>query len=368
LTRQKEYKLMRARTARFVGVSAAVAAGAALLLPGTASAVPGPNGVKEVVAAAGSDTIVDVTGAVFAAANGAAENADPDNYVNIPPVLAGGASFTVPGDSFGPSVTYNTSNPPPDGSSAGKAALANAAAAKSGTIDLARSSSPRSASDPATFQYYGFGKDGVSWAASSTGAGAGVTLTLAQLRDIYSGAITNWSQVGGKDAAIKLYLPQTGSGTLAFFTATVLGFDPTTKPVTVNRFQENDATSIAAGDQAAAIGPFSVAQWVAQGNGVVADKRAGFFEGTLTGAGSDAAPVAGSAPNYTPAFADSFLGARTVYYVLDTRSPSYGAALNAVGFDDAGPSPLCSGSLASTLSKYGFKPLAPVNGLTCTLS
>ncbi|WP_328611141.1 substrate-binding domain-containing protein [Amycolatopsis sp. NBC_00345] len=359
---------MRARTARFVGITA-VAAGACLLLPGTAGAVPGPNGLPEVLAAAGSDTIADVTNAIFTAANTDATNVDPDKYVSIPPVLASGASFTVPSDSFDAGTTYNAANPPANGSGAGKTALANAAAAGSASIDIARSSAGRAGTDPATFEFYGFAKDGVSWSASSTGAGAGVTLTLAQLRGIYSGTITNWNQVGGANAAITVYLPQAGSGTLAFFTGTVLGFDPTTKPVTVKRFQENEGNTIAAADQASAIAPYSVAQWVAQGNSVVTDKRAGFFAGTLTGAGSDAAPVSGSAGTYAPAFTDGFLGARTVYYVLDTRSPSYQAALNAVGFDSTGPSKLCAGSLATTLTKYGFKPLAAdANGVTCTLS
>jgi phosphate transport system substrate-binding protein len=360
---------MRARTARFVGITAAIAAGAALLLPGTASAVPGPNGLPEVVAAAGSDTIADVTTAIFAAANADATNTDPDNYVNIPPVLPAGGSFTVPGDGFDPGTTYtNPGNLPPNGSTQGKAALNASASVPNGAIDVARSSSGPSSSDPSTFRYYGFAKDGVSWAASSTGAGKGVTLTLQQLRDIYSGVVTNWSQVGGTNAAITVYLPQIGSGTLAFFTGTVLGFDPTTKPVTIKRMQENEANTIPAADQATAISPYSVAQFVAQGNGATTDKRAGFFEGTLTGAGSDVAPVSGTAPNLVPAFADTFLGARTVYFVLDTRSPSFSAALNVVGFDSTGPSKLCSGSLSSTLTKFGFKPLAAnASGVTCAL-
>ncbi|SEP20186.1 substrate-binding domain-containing protein [Amycolatopsis saalfeldensis] len=361
---------MRARTARFVGITAAVAAGAALLIPGTANAVPGPNGIPEVVAAVGSDTIADVTGAIFAAANAdSATNTDPDNYVTVPPVLAPNTSFVVPGDAFDGGTTYtNPGNLPPNGSSAGKTALDTAAAAGSASIDIARSSSGPSSSDPSTFRYYGFGKDGVSWAASSTGSGAGVTLTLQQLRDIYSGVITNWSAVGGANAPITVYLPQAGSGTLAFFTGTVLGFDPTTKPVTIKRMQENEGDTIPAADQATAIAPYSVAQFVAQGNGAVTDKRAGFFEGTLTDAGSDGAPVSGTAPNLVPAFADGFLGARTVYFVLDTRSPSFDAALNVVGFDAAGPSKLCSGSLSATLTKFGFKPLAAdANGVTCTL-
>jgi phosphate transport system substrate-binding protein len=52
--------------------------------------------------------------------------------------------------------------------------------------------------------------------------------------------------------------------------------------------------------------------------------------------------------------------------VLDTRGPSYGAALNVVGYDAAGPSPLCAGSLASTLNTYGFKPLPLTAGVYCT--
>ncbi|WP_344422537.1 PstS family phosphate ABC transporter substrate-binding protein [Amycolatopsis minnesotensis] len=360
---------MRVRTTRLLG-TAALAAGACVLLAGTAAAVPNPNGTKEVLTAAGSDTIFDVTGAIFTAANGNAGNTDPDNFVNVPPVLAAGGTFTVPGDAFAASVTYaNPGNLPPNGSGAGKTALKTSADAGDGAIDIARSSSGRATSDPATFEFYGFAKDGVTWSASSTGAGAGRTLTLTQLRNIYNGTITNWSQVGGTNTPIKVYLPQANSGTLAFFTGTVLGFDPTTKPVTINRFQENEGNTIPAADQAAAIAPYSIAQWVAQGNNAVSDKRAGFFAGTLTGAGSNGAPVSGAAGSYAPAFTDGFLGARTVYHVLDTRSKSYGQALRGVGFDSTGQSPLCHGDLNATLKTFGFKPLAANSaGTTCVKS
>jgi phosphate transport system substrate-binding protein len=207
----------------------------------------------------------------------------------------------------------------------------------------------------------------VSWAASSTGAGANVTLTLAQLRGIYDGSIANRSQVGGTNTPITVYLPQTGSGQLWFFTTKVLGFDPTTMPVTISRFQQNDATSIPTADQASAIAPFSAAQFVAQGNNVVTpDKRAGFRLGTLTGAGSDGAPVTGTPGTYAPAYLPAFIGAHTVYHVLDNRGPSYGAALNIVGWDNYGPGPLCNGNLASTLTKYGFQPLPLTAGVYCT--
>ncbi|GAB3567795.1 substrate-binding domain-containing protein [Amycolatopsis endophytica] len=355
---------MRARTARFAGVIGA-ATGACLLLTGTASAVPGDNGLNEVVTAAGSDTIQDFTNALFAQANGG-----EDNYVNVPPVLPAGGTFTVPADLYDGGTTYDTtSNPVPNGSSAGKNALNANASSGGALIDVARSSSGPSSSDPVEFEYYGFARDGVSWAASSTGAGAGVTLTLDQLKGIYNGSIDNWSEVGGADAPIAVYLPQTGSGTLSFFTGNVLGFDPTTTGVTIHRMQENDATTIAAGDAGTAIAPYSVAQWVAQANAVVTDKRAGFFEGTLTGADSDVAPVGVNATSgkWEPTFLPAFRGARTVYHVLDTRSLSYGAALNIVGFDASGPSPLCSGALNTLISDYGFQPLG-TSGVTCTLS
>lgn len=47
-------------------------------------------------------------------------------------------------------------------------------------------------------------------------------LTLAQLREIYTGRITNWKQVGGRDAQIILYSRENSSGTYAYFKEFVL--------------------------------------------------------------------------------------------------------------------------------------------------
>lgn len=48
-------------------------------------------------------------------------------------------------------------------------------------------------------------------------------LTLAQLKDIYTGKITNWSAVGGPDQRIVLNSRETSSGTYVFFQEHVLG-------------------------------------------------------------------------------------------------------------------------------------------------
>ena len=47
-------------------------------------------------------------------------------------------------------------------------------------------------------------------------------LTLAQLKGIYTGAVTNWKELGGLDATIILYGRENNSGTYAFFKEHVL--------------------------------------------------------------------------------------------------------------------------------------------------
>ncbi len=50
-------------------------------------------------------------------------------------------------------------------------------------------------------------------------------LTIQQIGDIYSGKITNWKQVGGADANIKLYGRESSSGTFEFFKEHVVKTD-----------------------------------------------------------------------------------------------------------------------------------------------
>jgi phosphate transport system substrate-binding protein len=47
-------------------------------------------------------------------------------------------------------------------------------------------------------------------------------LTLAQIRDVYTGRLTNWKQVGGRDATIVLYSRENSSGTYTYFKDNVL--------------------------------------------------------------------------------------------------------------------------------------------------
>lgn len=48
------------------------------------------------------------------------------------------------------------------------------------------------------------------------------SLTMGQIKDIYTGVITNWNEVGGPDMEISLFSRDTSSGTYAFFKEFVL--------------------------------------------------------------------------------------------------------------------------------------------------
>ena len=56
-----------------------------------------------------------------------------------------------------------------------------------------------------------FAIDGVAVAVNP--ANAVTSLTKAQVKDVFAGKITNWKELGGKDAPISLYVREDGSGT-----------------------------------------------------------------------------------------------------------------------------------------------------------
>jgi len=121
----------------------------------------------------------------------------------------------------------------PDGSSAGITALdenvTDPSNKKYYCIDYARSSRARESTDPpfaaGGVAFVSLAGDAVTWADRDTAAGgtdAPANLTTAQLVKIYECKDTNWDQVGGKNAPIEAFLPQTSSGTRSFF-LTALG-------------------------------------------------------------------------------------------------------------------------------------------------
>ena len=75
-----------------------------------------------------------------------------------------------------------------------------------------------------SFEEFLVGLDGISLAVSDEVYRAGVTgLSRQQVKDIYSGNITNWKELGGPDAEIYVISREEGSGTRDSFNEVVLG-------------------------------------------------------------------------------------------------------------------------------------------------
>jgi ABC-type phosphate transport system substrate-binding protein len=103
-------------------------------------------------------------------------------------------------------------------------------------IDFARAASPRTSSEPpyapGGIAFVSLAGDAVTWAdrsASAGGTDAPANLTAAQLVKIYECQDTNWKQVGGQNAPIQAFLPQTSSGIRTFF---LLALGGGTTPIT----------------------------------------------------------------------------------------------------------------------------------------
>jgi len=111
------------------------------------------------------------------------------------------------------------------GSGVGIAALIN------GTTDIANSSRPIKSTEveklKARFNTLGVeipcAKDGITIFLNESNKVQ--ELTLKQLSDIYQAKVTNWKQVGGEDAPIKLYGRENSSGTYVYFKDEVVKAD-----------------------------------------------------------------------------------------------------------------------------------------------
>lgn len=108
------------------------------------------------------------------------------------------------------------------GSGTGIAALIN------GTTDICSSSRPIKKDEVAQLEKK-FGYKGLEIRVAMDGLAIYVhksnplkQLTMAQVKDIFTGKVTNWNQVGGKDKPILLYSRENNSGTYEFFKEHVL--------------------------------------------------------------------------------------------------------------------------------------------------
>ncbi|GAA5184638.1 substrate-binding domain-containing protein [Rugosimonospora acidiphila] len=374
----------RARAWLVGGVAAALVSGAFVVgVAGPASADPTTTFVG-----VGSDTIQDVMNQLASTVGGGLVG----SYDAVDPVTAAAGGQIAP--KSGCTMTR------PNGSGQGLNALRasinpNTTAGQladkpeAGCVDFARSSSGPAAADKSVngaLVYVPFALDAV---APATGPATAVTgsdpavatnithadqFTLTDLQTLYAncapiteGGVTytpNGTTTDATHQPIHLYVPQAGSGTRNFWLQT-LGISTTgslppcvNDHVTINgqsvQVEEHDGTVFA--NDADALGPFSIAQWVAQKNGhherrhnAVLHSLNGTAALTSAGALNTAYPIT-----------------REVYNIVSfsrvTSTASADAAFRSI-FN--GPSSaICRG--ASTLINFGFALLntAPL-GHTC---
>jgi ABC-type phosphate transport system substrate-binding protein len=133
--------------------------------------------------------------------------------------------------------------------------------------DFARSSRDRASTDPpfapGGLAFVTLAGDAVTWS-TQTVTNAPVRLSPAQLTGIYECRITNWRQVGGRNAPIRAFIPQTGSGTRAFFLKAI---GLTTPGACVsddnNLLEENEGVNrVLAGPNV--IFPYSIGKYIAE--------------------------------------------------------------------------------------------------------
>jgi hypothetical protein len=223
--------------------------------------------------------------------------------------------------------------PRANGSTAGRNALTAAMTpgdASANCLDFARSSST---TVNANQTFVPMATDGLTYAYPLNGL-IGPQASVADLQLIYQCTIAGFQPL----------IPQAGSGTRVSW-ATLMGINAVTLPACVSDtlagtvVQEHDGSRFTATNQ---IVPFSVAQYIAQSFGVLADKRSTAQLGQLDGIN----PLVQN-PAQT--------GLRTVGNILPTVTFSNAASLGNDVFVDngSGRSEICVDGKA-TIEKYGF--------------
>ena len=147
--------------------------------------------------------------------------------------------------------------PRPNGSGNGKKALYGSGNVLE--VDFARSSSALDATEKSNgLQAFPFAKDSLALATAKT-SNAPASINPADMVRIYTGAVIDWSQLGGSPGAIEPKIPQSGSGTRSFFDAQLKaanGGNPVSLTVKVKEVQEHDPSQIQ--NDPNAVAPFSI--------------------------------------------------------------------------------------------------------------
>lgn len=262
-----------------LGVAVALAgfgAFASVMAAGSASADPSGAPTFRQLAGVGSDTTQDVM-------NGLADSIT----ISGTKVLG---SYNATGGGNIQTKASGCTIARPNGSGAGRAALLTSLNANGGAgdgcLDFSRSSSLTLTASSPSLTYIPFGVDSISYAVTS---GSAVSRGLA-LSDLQSYYHCDPNFVGtGPNYAVTPILPQAGSGTRKYWEGkmgiTDADVNNNVYPCIINGvkngqiIEEHSGTAL----DDKAIAPFSIGQYTAQANGLVADKRGRALLGSIDG-------------------------------------------------------------------------------------
>ncbi|SDU80984.1 type 2 periplasmic-binding domain-containing protein [Jiangella alkaliphila] len=266
-------------TTRRFGRRAAAALGLVVLatgaLTGSAHADPPPNGVRHGAGAAITEQVMQGISEASGGLLTSWHSFGPDPIV-VKGITVNRPSGSVEGvNALRRSLGVAAPVPPGD---------QHPVPVGSDVFDFARSSSGPGTNASLTGQlvYVPFALDGVTTATGPTSAINADQFTLDQLRTLYrdGASVTVGGTTYTPDVNITLLVPQSGSETRQLW-AEQMQINATTLPAWVHDsiggvpFQEHDGSLLGADPNA--IGPYSIAQWIAQGNGLpgVPDRRNG---------------------------------------------------------------------------------------------
>ena len=141
-------------------------------------------------------------------------------------------------------------------------------AAHDGTADIGMTSRTLAAGEAAGLVQTVVARDGIAVIVHASNTVR--ALSLAQLRDIYTGRVTNWRALGGRDAAITVITREDGSGTRDAFEAFVLSRTQEIAPSALVTAYSGGLRKMVAQDPAA-IGYVTFSQLTPQVHGLAID-------------------------------------------------------------------------------------------------
>lgn len=187
-----------------------------------------------------------ILGTCFTAA--ACGNAAADGSASAGGEINGGGSTSVQKIVNAVGEEYSAQNPDVTFTYSGTGSSDGIKGATEGTYSFGCASRELKDEEKAGLVEVTFAYDGIAMITHPTNAVK--DLTMAQLKDIYTGKITNWSEVGGKDAPIVVVSREDGSGTRSAVEELIEFEEELKKDATIKEGNGNVQTTVAANENA----------------------------------------------------------------------------------------------------------------------